>query len=382
MSVVPPPSLRVLLTIHHGLDRNTGAPGVTVDLADELERRGCAVRTLSFDIFPTWVPERFKAMTFPLVVLAVVAASAVRSRIDVLDASTGDAALVHLLPRRLRPAATVTRSHGLEHLAFAEALEQAALGIAPLSARHQRYMRAFRLPAVRSSLVHADGVVALNAIERDYLRDALRSHAAALVSPNGLPDAFLHRLQAMGTHDPSPDVAFVGSYIARKGVHDLAAAMGQLLREEHGARLGVIGSGQPREAVLMDYPADVADRIVVVPRFGREDVAALLAPFGILAFPTLFEGASIALLEAMACGLVPVVTSGTGASELIEHEKNGLVVRPRAPGELREAILRLRADDGLRRELSAAARATAAGRAWSAVTDQTLDFYLSLLGHQ
>ncbi|MFM7831780.1 MAG: glycosyltransferase, partial [Planctomycetaceae bacterium] len=71
-----------------------------------------------------------------------------------------------------------------------------------------------------------------------------------------------------------------------------------------------------------------------------------------------YEGLPIALLEAMACGLVPIVSKmRSGIPELIQHMVNGIVVDDRSDSVL-NSVRMLNADPELRQRLSAAARNT------------------------
>jgi glycosyltransferase involved in cell wall biosynthesis len=68
------------------------------------------------------------------------------------------------------------------------------------------------------------------------------------------------------------------------------------------------------------------------------------------------EGFSNVVLEAMAAGLPTVVTRVGGNSEAVTDQETGLVVPPRDPDALGNAIRRLAQDPGLRRRLGAAAQ--------------------------
>lgn len=98
----------------------------------------------------------------------------------------------------------------------------------------------------------------------------------------------------------------------------------------------------------------VAERVRFLGR--RQDVPELLAACDVFALPSLYEGSSLAVLEAMAAGR-PVVSSAIGGTEeLIEDGDSGLLVPPGDAGALRDALRRLLDDAGLRDSLAARAR--------------------------
>ncbi len=88
----------------------------------------------------------------------------------------------------------------------------------------------------------------------------------------------------------------------------------------------------------------------------RRDIPELLAAADIFVLSSLWEGLSLALLEAMASGLPPVVTSVGGNTEVVENGKCGLVVPPGNEQALAEAILALLQNPFWRGELARAAR--------------------------
>jgi glycosyltransferase involved in cell wall biosynthesis len=91
------------------------------------------------------------------------------------------------------------------------------------------------------------------------------------------------------------------------------------------------------------------------------DVPGLLAELDIAVLPTWdrwrMEGCPIALLEAMACGVACVVTDIPGSRDVIEPERNGLLVPPRDSEALSRVLARLTAEPELRRRLGEGGRA-------------------------
>jgi glycosyltransferase involved in cell wall biosynthesis len=88
----------------------------------------------------------------------------------------------------------------------------------------------------------------------------------------------------------------------------------------------------------------------------QTDIPAFLAAVDIFVSPSLWEGLSISLLEAMAAAKPIVTTSIAPNAELIEHEITGLLVPPRDPEQTARAIARFVEDPKLAHECEAAAR--------------------------
>jgi len=120
--------------------------------------------------------------------------------------------------------------------------------------------------------------------------------------------------------------------------------------------LAIAGTG-PLERDLRGAAArlGVADRV----RFlgPREDVPALLAAADVFAFPSLFEGLGVALLEAMGAGLSCVVSQAEAFDDLITDSVTGLRVAADVTGAIHAALAALAEDPELRLRTGEAARA-------------------------
>jgi glycosyltransferase involved in cell wall biosynthesis len=92
------------------------------------------------------------------------------------------------------------------------------------------------------------------------------------------------------------------------------------------------------------------------------------------------EGLSNALLEYMFKGVVSVATAVGGNPELIEHEKNGLLIPPDNEQALANAITRLIEDAPLKNKLALAARQKAEGEySWEKCMAAHHQYYCTLL---
>ena len=112
----------------------------------------------------------------------------------------------------------------------------------------------------------------------------------------------------------------------------------------------------------------------------RKDVPSLLAAADIFVLPSLIEGHPLALLESMAAGLPCIATRGLGLSEVITHEKDGLLVPPRDSKALAESISRLLEEKRLAKSLGRAAAERAKEFDLSVMLDKLESIYGELLG--
>lgn len=94
----------------------------------------------------------------------------------------------------------------------------------------------------------------------------------------------------------------------------------------------------------------------------RTDVPNLLHCIDAYCLPSLWEGLSIALLEAMAMGKAIVATPTDGTKEVVTHEDNGLLIPFSQPQALADALTRLREDFVLRKRCGEHARQLVAQR--------------------
>ncbi len=88
----------------------------------------------------------------------------------------------------------------------------------------------------------------------------------------------------------------------------------------------------------------------------RTDVPRLVAALDVFVMPSLWEGLPIALLEAMASGRAVLCSSVGSIPGVVQHGENGWLVEPGNAQALREAILTLANDPGLRTRLGHRAR--------------------------
>ena len=148
-------------------------------------------------------------------------------------------------------------------------------------------------------------------------------------------------------------VLFAGSGFERKGLRAAVEAIAQVPE----ARLLVIGRGRTGRYEEQAQRLNCADRVT----FGghRGNPEDFYAAADVLVLPSLYDPFPNVCLEAMATGIPVVTTRVTGVSEILEQGRDGIVIERGTDVEALAGALRTLADAGRRREMGAAARATA-----------------------
>lgn len=379
--------MNILLTIHHDLDRNSGASGVTWQLGQEYQRLGHKVQYYALDNLPDWVGGKLKGITFPWFTANKILAFPDHQPIDVVDSSTGDIWAWGNLLQHLRKKIPllVTRSHGLEHAVHIEQLKDCEAGILHLSWKYPIYHGGFRLWEVEASMKSSDLVFFLNSADQKYAVNTLgvelsRTH----VFPNGLPNAFLNLpMQPVSNEKHTAiKIAQIGTYIERKGVRYSARALNVVLNRYPNVSVSFLGTCCPEETIYADFDPAVRDRIKIIPQYEHTDLPLLLQGHHIKLLASLSEGFGVAIIEAMACGLAPVVTQTPGPMEIVTNGENGILIPSRDEGAIQQALEMLITNHFLLEELRHNAYLAAQRYSWSHIAQKQLTIYEEALNRK
>jgi len=142
-------------------------------------------------------------------------------------------------------------------------------------------------------------------------------------------------------------VLAIGTREPRKNHRRLLQAFGALPAEVRArTQLVVIGAAGWG---IDDEPTHVDERVVWTGYVPEGDMRALLSAATAFAYPSLFEGFGLPILEAMACD-IPVLTSNTSSMPEVAGDA-ALLVDPRSVEAMSNALTRLLTEPALRREL-------------------------------
>jgi len=150
---------------------------------------------------------------------------------------------------------------------------------------------------------------------------------------------------ALGLDPRRPVVGTVGRLEARKGHDHFLRAARAMIGMANGLRPQVllVGDG-PMRSQLDGLVGELAIAPSVRFTGSLADVRTALAAMDVFVLPSRAEGGSNALLEAMAAARPVVATAVGGNTEVVEHERTGLLVLPDDEEEMARAVMTLIAD--------------------------------------
>ena len=214
--------------------------------------------------------------------------------------------------------------------------------------RGNRLFEAF----VRGSLRLADAVVVLSRAELLQYQARLGEKSVLLV-PNGIDCEPFHRYNRAPADPGAPlRCVYIGRLAPRKGLDEIIDAMAV-----SRASLVIAGSGPDESRLrLRVKELDLGKRVRFAgPAYGAEKVR-LLCQADLLLLPSYSEGLPYALLEAMAAGVVPVVTRVGAIPDVVDAGTHGLFVPLRDAQAIARALESLESDRAWLARMSAACR--------------------------
>lgn len=211
--------------------------------------------------------------------------------------------------------------------------------------------RFFGKTRLRSIYKHIETFIVISRqTDKELADDGVPEEKRAFI-PNGVdidrfaPLEFEEKIALRSQLGFPPDgkiVVFAGRLSPEKRVANLIKFWPAVRDVFPDTLLLILGTG-PEETELRKLAGDG-----VLFLGGQNDVVRYFQMSDLFVLPSIAEGMSVAVLEAMSCGLPVVITSVGGAQDIIHHKETGWLIAPDNSDELINGILKLLSDDGIR----------------------------------
>ncbi len=333
----------------------TGSEG---PLVDEIRKRG-------FRHIPVSL-----AKTLSLGPVNQVRAGLEKNRIQILHTHGGIAGLYgRWAARRSRTPVTVHTLHGIHYLHYRNPLLRGL------------YVLQERILSCRS-----DGLILVSQADLSRAKKhRLAPESKMFCIPNGIDlklekgtEDGQRRRREFGAEPDQPVIGTVARLHRQKGIVYLVKAAGRVLSAFPGVKIVVVGDG-PLGRTLRKTAVKMGLEGKFLFLGARKDAASLMGLSDIFVLPSLWEGLPFVLVEAAALGKPIIATAVDGIMEVIEDGKTGLLVPPRDPRALADAIISLLRDQDRAKRLAERARAIIPPRfPLRRMVEQTQSLYLEL----
>jgi glycosyltransferase involved in cell wall biosynthesis len=174
-------------------------------------------------------------------------------------------------------------------------------------------------------------------------------------------------------------VLFVGTIEPRKNLSRLVSAFALVCGRHPGLLLAIAGmKGWMYDGLMeMVKNLDLQSRVIFTGFVPEEEKPFLIAAAKVFAYPSLYEGFGIPVLEALACG-IPTVTSNVSSLPEVAGDA-ALTIDPYSVAELSSALEKLISDEPLRERLTAEAVRQASKFSWTKTAILTREAYNDVL---
>ena len=172
----------------------------------------------------------------------------------------------------------------------------------------------------------------------------------------------------------------VSRLTARKGIRYLIKAFSLLKDKYSNIKLEIVGEGDEKNNLEnLAKELKLESKVYFSGLINHEKLPEIYQGSQVFVLPSLNEGMSNTMLEALASGLPVIATDTGGTKELISDGENGFIVEMKSSQDIAEKLERLIKDEELRKKMSWVSRKIAEKLNWKKVADAYYDLYKKIL---
>jgi glycosyltransferase involved in cell wall biosynthesis len=203
---------------------------------------------------------------------------------------------------------------------------------------------------------------------------------------NGIPEDRIIRLpvvnpdyvrnyRSVGDSQTVSEILYIGSLREAKGVFLLLKAFKTIREREFDLHLTVIGDGPAREELEKQCGTKgIRKHVTLTGPLSHDETLCRLAESDVLVLPSESEGVPRVVLEGQDIGTPVVATTVGGVPDMVNHEKNGMLIEQTAESIV-ESVLRLVRDDELYQMIVENGVKSADKRTWECVREKAREGY-------
>jgi len=294
-------------------------------------------------LYPPYIIYMFSRLLFSGLCILKIISLNFRTPIKVIHAQdTGYAGLAAVIAGKILKIPVMISTHGIRH----KTLET------KLKGKLMKIILKFEYDLDIFTIKKSDLVIALNPRVKEYFEKFVSKKIEFIPNSIKLENfefSDKNREDIRKEFEIAPNtiaIGYVGRFAPEKNLFTLLTAFKEVEKTGSCVKLILVGAGlQEPELREYVYKNGIKDKVIFSGT--RNDVGRILSGFDIFVLPSLMEGLSTVLLEAMTCARPIICSDITANQELVRHNQEGILVDPKSPKELEEAIQLLSKNESL-----------------------------------
>lgn len=349
-------------------NENSGAAGNIMQLSRALNKTGhiahCFFRDdLAASIKKNIFLNTIMFLLFPIIAVFKIFYLGFKNHYDFVDIASGDGFLYALFAKivsRKKKPIIIMHSHGYEYLYKKEfETEKHLHRQRRFSNREKIFMYGFRLIQVKFFSFLSDSIFSFSEKEKMYL-EKLYPKKKIFSIPMGIDPIFTSQKETIRNRD----ILFVGGWIRLRGWIYLVDIINRLDKKIDDLTVSIIGTGIDEDNVLVNFPETIRHKIRIIKHLPKDKLKQEYDSHKVFLFPSLIEGYGTVIAEAMASGMVVVISEDLGASEIITNGYNGFLIKKRDIDGFTKTVEGLLKDEVLMRKIGKNAQGTVSHMTW------------------